>query len=169
VSGGLKRLILLRHAKSSWDSPKLEDHERPLSKRGARDAPAMGKRLNERGEIPALIITSDAERALGTARIVARELGLRGDALLVERGLYLAGPARILDIVSRQDERLASLMIVAHNPGLTELANRLLPKLKLANLPTAGLLAIDFEGDWADVARAEARLAYYDYPKRIAV
>jgi phosphohistidine phosphatase len=160
----VRRLILLRHAKSSWSAPEMPDHDRPLSKRGERDAPLMGKRLERRSERPAMILTSDAQRALRTATIVAKCLGV--ESMRVESQLYLATPERLLAVVGRQDASLSSLLVVAHNPGLTELANQLLPTLDLDNLPTSGVIAIDFDAPaWADVAREPGTLAYYDYPK----
>jgi phosphohistidine phosphatase len=162
----VKRLILLRHAKSSWDDPELPDHERPLSKRGQRDAPRIGERLRNRHSRPALIITSDAVRALATATIVAQIWKYPHDSLRVEPGIYLATPSTMLRIIGAQDDALPTLMIVGHNPGLTELANCLLPSFELDNLPTAGVLAIDFDTPhWAGVDSAPAELAYYDYPK----
>ncbi len=144
----------------------MPDHERPLSKRGERDAPLMGQRLEQRGERPALILTSDARRALRTAKIVAKRLRYRLESLRVERELYLASPEQLLAVIGRQDDSHSSLLVVAHNPGLTELANRLLPRLELDNLPTSGVLAIDFDAlAWADVAHEPGTLAYYDYPK----
>jgi phosphohistidine phosphatase len=160
----VRRLILLRHAKSSWSAPELADHDRPLSKRGERDAPLMAKRLERLDERPAMILTSDAQRALRTAKIVAKHLGV--ESLRVEPQLYLATPERLLAVVGQQDDSLPSLLVVAHNPGLTELANQLLPKLDLDNLPTSGVVAIDFEARaWARVAHERGTLAYYDYPK----
>ena len=164
----MRRLILLRHAKSSWSAPDIPDHDRPLSKRGERDAPLMGERLAERGERPALILTSDARRALQTAKIVAHRLRYRLESLRVEPELYLATPQRLLAVVERQADSHPSLLVVAHNPGLTELANRLLPALDLDNLATSGVVAIDFDArTWADVAHEPGTLAYYDYPKNL--
>jgi phosphohistidine phosphatase len=167
----VKQLILLRHAKSSWTEPELADHERPLSGRGERDAPLIGGRLRARQAQPSLIITSDAKRAVRTARIIASILEYPRESLRIESALYLAPPAIVLDVVGAQDQSHASLMIVGHNPGLTELANRLLPDLNLDNLPTAGVLAIDFDTQhWSELAGARATVAYYDYPKnRLAV
>ncbi|MBN1238208.1 MAG: histidine phosphatase family protein [Gammaproteobacteria bacterium] len=162
----MRRLTLLRHAKSSWRDTSLSDRERPLSSRGERDAPAMGLRLKAHRARPSLILTSHAVRARTTARIVARMLGYPEEFLQVERALYLAAPDEILAVVAAQDERFEDVLVVGHNPGLTELANRLLPELALDNLPTGGVVAIDVDaGSWRDVASAGKQLAYYDYPK----
>ena len=162
----MKRLILLRHAKSSWRDPTLADNDRPLSGRGERDAPRMGTRLGRHGAAPDLVITSHAERALRTATVVARAIDYPVDRIRVLPKLYLASPAEMLAVVGAQDREVGCLLLVGHNPGLTELVNRLLPDLNLDNLPTAGVIAIDFDAEsWSDVARSSGRLAFYDYPK----
>jgi phosphohistidine phosphatase len=162
----LKRLTLLRHAKSSWRDQGLPDSERPLSSRGERDAPAMGLRLKAHKARPSLILTSHAKRAKSTAKIIARVLGYPDEFLQVERSLYLAGPEQILAVVAAQDDRFEDVMVVGHNPGMTELANRLLPDLSLDNLPTSGVVAIDSDAErWREIGTAARRLAFYDYPK----
>jgi phosphohistidine phosphatase len=161
-----KQLILLRHAKSSWKNGVLGDVDRPLSERGNRDAPRMGKRLLSRQARPGLVLASHATRAQRTATLVARALRLPAELIKTEESLYLAEPAAVLAVVAGQDDTHSCLIVVAHNPGLTDLANRLLPELALDNLPTAGVVAIDFAAArWQDLAAAPAKLAYYDYPK----
>jgi phosphohistidine phosphatase len=162
----VKQLILLRHAKSSWQNGALGDVDRPLSDRGERDAPRMGKRLLARQAKPGLLLASQATRAQRTAKLVARALGLRADLIKTEESLYLAEPAAVLAVVATQDDAHSCLLVVGHNPGLTDLANELLPELALDNLPTAGVVAVDFAAArWHDLAAAPAKLAYYDYPK----
>jgi phosphohistidine phosphatase len=164
----VKQLILLRHAKSSWTSGARGDVDRPLSDRGNRDAPRMGKRLLSRQARPGLLLASHATRAQRTATLVARALRLPADLIRTEESLYLAEPAAVLAVVAAQDDAHSCLIVVGHNPGLTDLANRLLPELALDNLPTAGVVAIDFATTrWLDVAEAPAKLAYYDYPKNL--
>jgi phosphohistidine phosphatase len=162
----VKQLILLRHAKSSWKTDALDDIDRPLSERGNRDAPRMGMRLLARRARPALVLASPATRAQRTAKLVTRALGHRAELIKTEEALYLATPASVLAVVAGQDDAHDCLLVVGHNPGLTDLANRLLPDLELDNLPTAGVVAIDLATtSWKDVGEAPARLAYYDYPK----
>ena len=162
----MKHLILMRHAKSSWDDERLTDHERPLSARGERDAPRMAERLAERGEHPSLYLSSPAKRALRTAELVAARLEPPPEALRVEPALYLAAPAAILAAIAAQSDAHASMIVFGHNPGFTELANELLPELDLDNLPTAGVVAFDCAiSAWRDVSRDSARLAYLDFPK----
>lgn len=163
----MKRVTLLRHAKSSWSDGTLADRDRPLSARGERDAPKMAARLLAREIRPALTLSSPANRALTTATLVTRALGCAEPSLRIEPLLYLADPRRILSVLSTLNDEFDDVMIVGHNPGLTELVNRLLPDWQLDNLATAGVVAIDFHTErWADIDNAATRLAFYDYPKR---
>ena len=162
----MRRLTILRHAKSSWSNPGLDDHDRPLAKRGIRDAPRMGERLRARGADPQVIVSSSAKRALRTAEIVADALGGIGDRITIEPELYLASPGKLVEVVARQDPGVLALMIVGHNPGLTQLVNGLLPSLMLANLPTCGVVTVDLDLEgWNLLDCASIELAYYDYPK----
>ena len=162
----MKRLILLRHAKSSWSEDGVPDSERPLSGRGERDAPRMGARLLERSIHPDLVLSSPALRARRTATLVARALDCGDDEIRLDPRLYLATPAEILAVVAEQADAVDDLLVVGHNPGLTELANLLLPDLELANLPTAGTLVVDCATErWAEIRNAPRSLGYYDYPK----
>jgi phosphohistidine phosphatase len=162
----VKRLTVLRHAKSDWQDPNLPDHERPLANRGQTDAPRMAERLRVRKARPSLILTSSAKRALETARIIARALGYPLEFLQVEPALYLADPDVIRSIVTSQDDSFADLLLVGHNPGLTNLVNQLLPDLRLDNLPTAGVVAMDSTAaSWSEIDANNTTLLFYDYPK----
>lgn len=126
----------------------------------------MGTRLRRQGVTPDLVLTSHAERALRTATVVARELDVPPNRISVAPRLYLATAKQILDVVGAQAEDLESIVVVGHNPGLTELVNRLLPDLHLANVPTAGAVALEFDTErWSELERASSRLAFFDYPK----
>ena len=162
----MKRLTLVRHAKSSWAAPASPDHDRELAERGERDLRVMGRRLVARRARPALIISSSAVRAATTARVIAAALGYPSEFLQLDERLYLAAAEDILAFVKKQDNGVSDLMLFGHNPGFTDLINTLLPELRLDNLPTSGTVAIDFAtDDWRDVAASNATLAYYDYPK----
>ena len=163
----MRRLILLRHGKSSWDDPQLDDFARPLAPRGLRNVPEMGRRLAARGLPVTLIVSSPAARAISTARGVARELDYRDDRIAEEPSLYLAGPDTILAIVRRAPAAAGTLMIVGHNPGLTEFAN-MLDDVRLDNMPTGGMLCAEFDApSWADIQPAEAQFAWFDYPRKL--
>ena len=164
----MKRLYLIRHAKSSWDDPKLPDFDRPLNDRGKRDAPRMGRRLAEAGHRPDVLLSSPARRAFSTAKRVARALGFRQDDILTNSRLYHADENQLLREVQAQGDEAGSLMLFGHNPGLTEFATRLC-RHPFGNVPTCGVVCIDFAVDrWQEVAYDQGVLQLYDYPKKPA-
>jgi len=145
----MKTLLVLRHAKSSWNDPALDDHERPLNKRGRRDAPRMGELVREYGLIPDVIISSDAVRARLTAEAVAEAARYAGEILL-DPHLYMASPADILSLLRTVREKTETVMIVGHNPGLEELVAQLTGERQ--DLPTAALAQIALPIDqWRDL------------------
>lgn len=161
----MKTLTLLRHAKSSWESARVADRERPLNARGERDAMLMARRIHEAGVRPSLIISSPARRAWDTAKVVAQELGYPLEFLQRENDLYLASKQRLLEIISAQDEGFNNMMLAAHNPGLTDLANFLIPGLT-DSLPTMAVVSVSISIDHWDLrADCEKELLVYDYPK----
>ena len=162
----MKTLTIFRHAKSSWDNPELSDHDRPLNQRGRRDAPVMGDRLAAAGIRPSLIIGSPAVRAWKTARAVAKQIHYPIEFLQREPGLYHAGVNKLIDIVAAQDDGFNSIVIVGHNPGLTDLANELVPGVT-SNIPTAGFVSVRIDTDGWDLrGRRSAKLIAYDYPRK---
>ena len=162
----MKILTIVRHAKSSWKDTSLSDRKRPLNTRGERDAPVMGRRIHEHGIRPSLIITSPAKRAWTTAKIIAREIHYPLEFLQREDGLYLASLDEILDTIVAQDNGFNNLMIVGHNPGLTDFANFLVPGLT-NNLPTAGVVSVEIDqDDWSLYTQPQARLLVHDWPKK---
>lgn len=163
----MKILTLVRHAKSSWNHPELSDRQRPLNARGERNAPDMGQRIVAHGIRPSLIITSPATRAWTTAKIIAAEIGYPAEFLQREDSLYLASLDDLLGAVVAQDSGFNSLMVVGHNPGLTEFANFLIPGLT-NNLPTAGMVSVQLDqDDWNLYQQPKAELLVFDYPKLI--
>ncbi len=160
------RLLLLRHAKSQWGGPDLADFDRPLDERGERDAPEMGRRLAEAGLVPVRVLCSPAVRAETTARLVLEQMENRPE-LVLEKGIYDASPARLLDILTAQPDAVTPLMLVGHNPGLTELANRLGRDLSIDNIPTCGVVCLDFDIDhWRRLTPYLGSLVLFDRPPR---
>jgi phosphohistidine phosphatase len=126
----------------------------------------MGRRIHEHGIRPSLIITSPAKRAWATAKIIAREINYPLEFLQREDRLYLASLDEILDTIVAQDNGFNNLMIVGHNPGLTDFANFLVPGLT-NNLPTAGVVSVEIDqDDWSLYTQPQARLLVHDWPKR---
>ena len=162
----MKTLTILRHAKSSWKDTGLTDHDRPLNKRGEHDAPMMAARIQQAGIRPSLILSSPAVRVWATAKEMARQLAYPIEFLQRDERLYHAGLQRIIDVLSRQDDSFNSIMIVGHNPGLTEFANYLVPGLT-HNIPTSGVVSVQVDTeDWNLDTVKNAELVLYDYPKK---
>jgi phosphohistidine phosphatase len=150
----MKQLLLLRHAKSSWDDPNVDDHDRPLNERGHRDATRMGELLLEHKLIPDCVAGSTALRASTTARLVAAACGLERDVILTDR-LYLAEPMEYLAILRELAEKDVTALLVGHNPGIEELVEQLTDQP--ARMPTAALAHIALPVScWSEVA-AELR------------
>ena len=156
-----KRLYISRHAKSSWDNPTLSDFDRPLNKRGKRDAPFMAQLLKTKGVSPQLILSSPAQRAKTTAQIYHEALG---GELRFDRRIYEASPMSLLYLVQEALQDHDSVMLVGHNPGLTEL-NDMLSDQSIYNIPTAAIVAIDFEDE---VAPKRGKQRFFEYPKKYA-
>jgi phosphohistidine phosphatase len=163
----MKRLLLLRHAKAVPAAEPLADSARPLAGRGERDARRIGERLRQRERPPERILTSPATRALQTAQLVATSFDHPHDAIATDGRLYLAEPAVLSAVITAHDAALESLLVVGHNPGLTELAHALLPSFDVDDLPTCALVVIDYPHatSWAQLETAAGRLDYYDFPK----
>ena len=162
-----KRLLLMRHAKSSWSDPELSDAERPLNKRGLRDAPRMGGRLRERlaGTRPT-IVASTALRSRATANLLAGELGIAEAAVRILPELYLATPAELASAVELLDDALECVLLVGHNPGMTEFAAEMSGEA-LGHLPTCGVVALSLPvSSWVDTRPGSGTVLWLDCPKR---
>lgn len=147
----MKKLFLLRHAKSSWKDTLLDDHDRPLNGRGRDEAPLVGDYLRQRGLTPACVAVSTARRATQTAADVLSAIRYEG-RIVVSRALYLAEEEALLAFIAQTPQDCPSLMVIAHNPGLEQLLARLTGQP--APMPTCSLahLALDMD-DWRDIER----------------
>ena len=153
----MKRLTLMRHADARWNDRGLSDLERPLNRRGIAAAEAMARRLVHLELIPDLLVVSPARRTQQTAEIVARELALPPRRVLREDSLYLASAHDMLRTVHGSGPRIAHLFVIAHNPGLSELVQLLVPEDE-RGLATAAVCSIAFQCDtWIGVCAANAR------------
>ena len=161
----IRRVTLLRHAKSSHHDISLGDHERPLNRRGQCDVPIMARRLLDKGGRPSLILTSTAVRARQTARLLAKTIGYPIEFIQSERELYLAEPDEILNVIAGQDNAFNDIVVCGHNPGITELGSEL-SRMRIDNVPTSGMVVLDVEIDrWDQLGRAQCDLVDFDYPK----
>jgi len=168
----MKRLYLLRHAKSDWADPNRVDADRPLSARGRRAAPALGRYMRREGLIPSLAISSTARRAEETWELLTPTL--KTDVRLqTSHKLYLAGPSRLLKAIQGLADKWESVALIGHNPGLQAVALELVgggetsARRRLATkYPTGGLAVLDFTVErWADVAAGTGRLERFVVPR----
>lgn len=145
----MKHLLVLRHAKSSWKHDGLSDHDRPLNKRGLRDAPRIGQLIRERNILPDRILSSTAVRACTTAVQVGEAAGIEEPPVLVPT-FYLAAPSAYLEMLATLDDAAARAMVVGHNPGLEELVYHLTGRDE--TLPTAALAHVELPLDsWSEI------------------
>ena len=155
----------MRHANAQWKDPQLSDFDRPLNRRGTSEAEAMGRRLLELKLLPAVLLTSSARRAQQTAEIVVRELALPARQLRTDESLYLAPAQEILRTIHATGPRIGHLMIVGHNPGISEVANLLAPGSNIGDLSTAAMCSLTFDvRSWKEAATQSLRDALSEAP-----
>jgi phosphohistidine phosphatase len=168
----MHQLLLLRHAKSSRDDPKLADRDRPLNARGHRDAAAMRGAMRDLGLAPDIVLVSPARRTMETLEA----LEPWDEAPLIEpvEALYLAGPTQLLAVLHEVAETVRSVMLIAHNPGLHELALGLVgsgpaeaERRLRAKFPTAALAEFSVSGLWADIGRRTTSLVRFVTPAEV--
>jgi phosphohistidine phosphatase len=161
----MKTLLLVRHAKSSWESAALTDFDRPLNERGKNDAPVMAKRLKDRDiEIDAFI-SSPAKRAKKTAKLFAEGLGKKEKNIIYISALYNATARDFYDVIKDIEDKFKTIAIFSHNPGITEFANELTKNI-IDNMPTSSVYAVKIPiNKWIDFKDAKKEFWFFDYPK----
>ncbi|MCK0137517.1 histidine phosphatase family protein [Aliiroseovarius sp. F47248L] len=162
-------LILTRHAKSSWGDADLDDHARPLNKRGRASAKAIGRWLATQGRVPETVLCSDAERTRETWALIADKFIKTPKAQYLP-ALYLANPEVML--AALKTAQTDTVMIVAHNPGSAFMARRLAakphPHPKFNHYPTAATAVIEFDADkWSDVEWGTGRVVDFIVPREL--
>lgn len=169
ASDATRRLILLRHAKSDW--PDVPDRDRPLAKRGRRDAPRIGHWLRDHGYLPDVVVCSNARRTRQTWDLVAPELG-RSPSVTFEPRAYAASAQTLLYLAQELPGKYRAALLIGHNPGVAELANSLAgpptgngkhPTVDL-RFPTAAVAIFEFDGGWPALSPGQARLLAYTAP-----
>ena len=161
----MKQLILVRHAKSDWGNPGLDDFDRPLGERGKKDAPVMAQRLLDKKVKIDVFIASPAKRAAKTAKIFAEAFKLKKDEIVFKEKLYLAETATFFSVVSNADDKVESIAIFSHNYGITDFAN-MLTDVQVDNIPTCGMFAVKADCDtWQGFKDAKKEFWFFDYPK----
>ena len=163
-----KTLLIVRHAKSSWDLASLNDFERPLNERGKKDAPVMAERLLNKNIAIEALVSSPAKRAKKTAELFGSVFGIPDDRLIFISKLYQATPAVFYEVVEELDDSFAKVAIFSHNPGITEFVNSLIEGVKIDNMPTCGVFAIQVQADkWKDFKKSKRDFLFLDYPKLV--
>jgi phosphohistidine phosphatase len=162
----MKTLYLMRHAKSSWKDASLIDADRPLNKRGEHDAPFMGQLLAERGVIFDEIISSPAERSLATLQYICPLINFPFTKVKISPALYDASTMELIIVIKEIDVNIKSVLLVGHNPGLTELANYLSGN-PIDNIPTCGVVELFYKRKtWQEIELGSCETGFFEYPKK---
>jgi phosphohistidine phosphatase len=162
----MKTLLLLRHAKSSWDSPALRDFERPLNERGLKAAPLMGSFLQKRKLRPDLVLSSPAERARQTAALVIEAARAKAPLRFDER-IYDATAARLSEVVSQIEDTVETVLLIGHNPGMEELIAQLTGEAR--RMPTAALARVTLDIEkWSKLREGTGALAELIKPRDLS-
>jgi phosphohistidine phosphatase len=162
----MKTLYLVRHAKSSWKYPNLDDFERPLNKRGRKNAPFMGEILKKLKVAPDLIISSPANRAATTARIIAANINYPLENIQYSETIYEFSQGALIQVVKYIDDDVSKAMVVGHNPALNDLANYFGDR-PISNIPTAGIYCLDLNiASWTRIRENCGQFKFFEFPKK---
>ena len=161
-----RKLVLIRHAKSSWTNPLQSDYDRPLNDRGSHDAPMMGERLKEKHIIPDQIFASTAKRAAETAKKIAKSVDFPEDKITWMDKLYHCNSSVFDEVIDNIDDAMKTVFIVAHNPGISEYASDLSPNFRIDQMPTCGVACVEMDIEhWYMFHNADRKVILFDYPK----
>jgi len=162
----MKTLYLVRHAKSSWKYPNLDDFERPLNKRGRKNAPFMGKILKKLNVAPDLIISSPANRAAMTARIIAAKINYPLEKIRYSETIYEFSEDALIHVIKQLDNSVNKAMVVGHNPAINGLANYIGDQ-PISNVPTCGIYCVDLDiSSWVKICENCGKLIFFEFPKK---
>lgn len=165
----MKTLLLIRHAKSSWDDPSLNDFDRPLNEKGKKDAHFMARRLTDKKIKIDAFVSSPARRAKKTAEFFSKEFGGKEDKIILRSELYAAPPQAFEDVVSKLPNSLDHVALFSHNPGITEFANTL-TDTRIDDMPTCSIFAVRIATEkWNEFEKAKKEFWFFDYPKAASV
>ena len=161
------RLTLVRHAKTAPAHDGQEDWDRELEAKGWHEAKTMAQRLKDRELSPDFVITSPAVRARSTTKIIAERLKIRRECIVEDEQLYLASPEVMLSVIKAQGGKHDHVLVVGHNPGITEFADRLSKDRPIDNMPTCAVFTLEFDvKSWTEVEWRSGVNAEFDYPRR---
>jgi len=161
----MKTLLLVRHAKSSWDQPGLSDFDRPLNERGKKDAPLMAKRLKEKSIDLDHFVSSPAKRARQSAKYFAEEFGFKKEDIKLVEDLYGATRREFLQSIQEIQDKFKTVALFSHNPGITDFASSL-TNVRVDDMPTCAVFAVQSNAEsWKEFMEAEKSFLFFDYPK----
>jgi len=161
----MKTLLVIRHAKSSWDVATVSDFERSLNERGKRDVPVMAQRLLDKKIAIDAFVSSPAKRAKKTAELFCNAYNKNKEDIILISTLYHCTPEIFFDVVEMLDENYKTVAIFSHNPGITEFVNELADDVIINNMPTCSIFAIQINiTKWKDFSKAKKELLFFDYP-----
>ena len=161
----MKQLVIVRHAKSSWDFINMDDKDRPLNDRGNKDAPMMAKRLLKKKVDIDLFVSSTATRAYTTASYFADVYDVKAKHIIQEDNLYEAPAGAFYRVVAKLPDDATCVALFSHNPGITDFANSL-TSTPINDMPTCAIYAIKADiKHWSEFERADKEFWFFDYPK----
>lgn len=161
----MKTLLIIRHAKAETAFT-VNDFERSLNERGKADAPMMAKRLLQKKIKIDAFVSSPAKRAKKTAELFCSAYGNSEEDIIYVSALYHAPADVFYEVLGHLDEPLNTVALFAHNPGITHFANQIVPEIKLDNMPTCAVVAVQADIDkWPAFAKAKKEFLFFDYPK----
>ncbi|MEO7800684.1 MAG: histidine phosphatase family protein [Ginsengibacter sp.] len=162
----MKTLILVRHAKSSWNDVNLPDFDRPLNKRGKEDAKKMAERVHKKIKKIDAIISSPAKRAKKTAESFAEVFKIKEEHIQFNASLYHAAGSDFYEVIRELNNKSNIVAVFSHNPGITYFSNELITDINIDNVPTTGVFAVQMDiNKWSDFKAAERQFLFFDYPK----
>ena len=161
----MKNLIIVRHCKSSWKDPSLSDFDRPLNKRGNIDGELMSNYLREKEKKIDKLILSTSIRTRLTSKYFIEKIHFNSISYLDE--LYHASYSEIIKIISKIENNFNNIMVIGHNPGLTELINHF-SDMRIYNIPTSGIIKVEFKEDkWSKITENKGKIVYKKFPKEL--
>ena len=165
----MKKLYIIRHAKSSWGDFTTPDFDRPLNDRGKRDAPEMARRLLQKKITIDVFISSPAKRAKSTCKAFCKAYERDSDEIICINELYHASVETFNKVASTIDDQFQSAAIFSHNPGITDFVNGLVKDVHIDNMPTCAVFAVGIEAtSWKDFLSADKNFLFADYPKLVS-
>lgn len=160
-----KTLYILRHAKSSWDDSDKDDFDRPLKARGVEDIKILSKEIKEKIDGVDAVFSSPANRAIHTAILFAKAIGIPLERISISGNLYEASILDLQEFVKSLPDIIQSAVIVGHNPTLTDFVNGFI-KQQIFNMPTSGFVKLCFKcASWPDISKTNLKSSFFDFPK----